>query len=119
MRLRSDGRLPRVPKLLTKKETGTIKLQIGYKIDYGARITQNFNQSHLFQAVELLKVGGKLVYSTCTVTIEENEGMVKWALQKHPCLQLVPAHPLLGGPGLCGHGLDDQQRYSKKILLIV
>ncbi|KAL0883162.1 hypothetical protein ABMA27_016608 [Loxostege sticticalis] len=61
-------------------------------------------------AVEVLKIGGKLVYSTCTVTVEENEGMVQWALEKFPCLQLIPAEPLLGGPGLRESGLSDAQR---------
>ena len=33
-------------------------------------------------AQKLLKPGGILVYSTCTFTIEENEGLVAWALEK-------------------------------------
>ncbi|XP_020920468.1 putative methyltransferase NSUN6 [Sus scrofa] len=39
-------------------------------------------------AVELLKPGGVLVYSTCTVTLAENEEQVAWALGTFPCLQL-------------------------------
>ena len=31
-------------------------------------------------AYKLLKPGGVLVYSTCTFTIEENEGMIQWAM---------------------------------------
>ncbi|XP_066589799.1 tRNA (cytosine(72)-C(5))-methyltransferase NSUN6 isoform X2 [Prorops nasuta] len=49
-------------------------------------------QKKLFSAaVELLKPGGVLVYSTCTVTIAENEEIVSWALQKYPnlCLKHV------------------------------
>lgn len=35
-------------------------------------------------AVELLKPsGGVLVYSTCTITVEENEEIVSWALEKY------------------------------------
>ncbi|KAJ8731351.1 hypothetical protein PYW07_004515 [Mythimna separata] len=64
----------------------------------------------LAEAVKVLKVGGKLVYSTCTITVEENEGMVAWALEKFPCLQLVAAEPILGGPGLPNKGLNDEQR---------
>ncbi|XP_037971146.2 tRNA (cytosine(72)-C(5))-methyltransferase NSUN6 [Plutella xylostella] len=61
-------------------------------------------------AVAVLKVGGKLIYSTCTITEDENEGMVAWALQEFQCLRLVAAEPLLGGPGWSGCGLTDEQR---------
>ena len=43
----------------------------------------------LDNAVKLLKVGGKLVYSTCTVDREENEGTVKAFLAKHPEMESV------------------------------
>ena len=43
----------------------------------------------LNNAVKLLKVGGKLVYSTCTVDREENEGTVKAFLAKHPEMESV------------------------------
>ena len=42
------------------------------------------------QAVQLLKKGGVLVYSTCTVTLAENEEQVAWALETFPCLTLQP-----------------------------
>lgn len=42
------------------------------------------------QAVRLLKKGGVLVYSTCTVTLAENEEQVAWALDTFPCLSLQP-----------------------------
>uniref|UniRef100_A0A8C6YSY3 NOP2/Sun RNA methyltransferase 6 n=1 Tax=Nothoprocta perdicaria TaxID=30464 RepID=A0A8C6YSY3_NOTPE len=41
-------------------------------------------------AVKLLKPGGVLVYSTCTITLSENEEQVAWALETFPCLQLHP-----------------------------
>ncbi|XP_025871579.1 tRNA (cytosine(72)-C(5))-methyltransferase NSUN6 isoform X1 [Vulpes vulpes] len=41
-------------------------------------------------AVQLLKPGGVLVYSTCTITLAENEEQVAWALRTFPCLQLQP-----------------------------
>ena len=40
------------------------------------------------KAVDLLRDGGTLVYSTCTVTLEENESVVAWALRTFPCLKL-------------------------------
>lgn len=42
------------------------------------------------QAVQLLKKGGVLVYSTCTVTLAENEEQVAWALKTFPSLTLQP-----------------------------
>ncbi|KAL8165101.1 UNVERIFIED_CONTAM: putative methyltransferase nsun6 [Gekko kuhli] len=46
-------------------------------------------QRKLFRvAVQLLKPGGTLIYSTCTITLSENEEQVAWALQTFPCLQL-------------------------------
>eukprot|EP00124_Ichthyophonus_hoferi_P003764 Ihof_evm3s351 gene=Ihof_evmTU3s351 len=42
------------------------------------------------QAMCLVKAGGILVYSTCTISPLENEGMVRWALDTYPSLQLIP-----------------------------
>lgn len=61
-------------------------------------------------AVRMLRVGGTLVYSTCTLTPEENEEQVAAALRRFPCLRLVPALPKLGHDGRPGLGLDDAQR---------
>jgi len=66
-------------------------------------------QRKLFEnAIELLKVGGKLVYSTCTIVAEENEMMVKWVLQKFKEIKLVDSQPKLGFPGLLGCGLGKE-----------
>jgi len=38
----------------------------------------------------LLKPGGVLVYSTCTITVEENEAVVAWAVNTfHQQLKLI------------------------------
>ncbi|XP_025786046.1 putative methyltransferase NSUN6 isoform X1 [Puma concolor] len=59
--------------------------------------------------VELLKPGGVLVYSTCTITLAENEEQVAWALATFPCLQLQPQEPQIGGEGMMGAGLSSEQ----------
>ncbi len=41
------------------------------------------------RAFELLDIGGKLVYSTCTTNIEENQKQIEWALKNFP-FELVP-----------------------------
>lgn len=56
---------------------------------------EDFDRLHEIQlellqnAVKVLKPGGKLVYSTCTVNIKENEGTVKALISSHPEMKLV------------------------------
>ena len=38
----------------------------------------------------LLANGGELVYSTCTISYEEDEGVVKQFLKLHPDFELIP-----------------------------
>ncbi|XP_074478503.1 tRNA (cytosine(72)-C(5))-methyltransferase NSUN6 isoform X2 [Sebastes fasciatus] len=67
-------------------------------------------QRKLFHAaVRLLKKGGVLVYSTCTVTLAENEEQVAWALHTFPCLTLQPQEPHIGAEGMLGAGLSPEQ----------
>ncbi|KAA0032867.1 hypothetical protein IC582_015860 [Cucumis melo] len=55
------------------------------------------------QAVQLVRPGGVIVYSTCTINPGENEALVRYALDKYKFLTLAPQHPRIGGPGLVGH----------------
>ncbi|KAL3268893.1 hypothetical protein HHI36_007982 [Cryptolaemus montrouzieri] len=66
-------------------------------------------QKKLFiQAVNLLKINGCLVYSTCTITLDENEGIVAWALKKFNNLRLVKSKLHIGSPGLGGTTLSTE-----------
>jgi len=58
---------------------------------------------------EMLKIcgnyvgeGGYLVYSTCSITVEENEMLVERFLKWHPEFTLVETSPRIGLPGLRG-----------------
>eukprot|EP00427_Karlodinium_veneficum_P036656 CAMPEP_0169281026 /NCGR_PEP_ID=MMETSP1016-20121227/55982_1 /TAXON_ID=342587 /ORGANISM="Karlodinium micrum, Strain CCMP2283" /LENGTH=598 /DNA_ID=CAMNT_0009369513 /DNA_START=18 /DNA_END=1811 /DNA_ORIENTATION=+ len=78
-----------------------------------------YQRQFLRTAASLLRHGGELVYSTCTLTPEENEENVRWALDNLP-LELLDAreHALrsedsltpLGLAGLDGCGLDESER---------
>ncbi|KAL8440587.1 hypothetical protein Efla_006865 [Eimeria flavescens] len=52
-----------------------------------------YQREFLSRGCEMLKTGGVLVYSTCSISWEENEGNVQWALKNLP-LELKPAEPL-------------------------
>jgi 16S rRNA (cytosine967-C5)-methyltransferase len=49
----------------------------------------------LQSAARALPEGGRLVYSTCTTTREENEGQIARLLEAHPNLAVVDPRPLL------------------------
>lgn len=49
-----------------------------------------------------VKPGGTLVYSTCSITVEENEGVIEAFLKAHPEFKLVKIEPHLGLPGIKG-----------------
>lgn len=62
----------------------------------------------LENSASYLKDGGTLVYSTCSITLEENEGVVSNFMSNNQEYELVEASPRIGIPGL--NGLDKAQR---------
>eukprot|EP00123_Amoebidium_parasiticum_P016476 comp23446_c0_seq1/m.39117 comp23446_c0_seq1/g.39117 ORF comp23446_c0_seq1/g.39117 comp23446_c0_seq1/m.39117 type:complete len:444 (-) comp23446_c0_seq1:180-1511(-) len=82
-----------------RSELGTAQL-LGYP---------DYQKQFMAQAVRLVKEGGVVVYSTCTIHAGENEGMVRWLLDTHRHLRLTPQTPQVGGPGLLGVGLSEEE----------
>lgn len=75
----------------SEKHPRVLRLWRGDKIETLTLLQQRL----LRQAVRLLRPGGQLVYSTCTTTVEENEGQVRFA-EENLGLVRVPLKPFPG-----------------------
>jgi len=62
----------------------------------------SFQWRMLNECVRHVKDGGILVYSSCSIAVEENEMLIQKLLKHHPEFKLVEATPKLGVPGLRG-----------------
>ncbi|KAF4502862.1 nucleolar 2 [Fusarium agapanthi] len=63
------------------------------------------------------KTGGYIVYSTCSVTIEENEQVVQYALSRRPNVRLVDAGLAFGKEGFTsymGKKFDPSMRHTRR-----
>ncbi|KAL7532488.1 hypothetical protein ACHAWF_004158 [Thalassiosira exigua] len=70
----------------------------------------NYQRRFVRNAVHLLKPGGTMTYSTCTINASENEDIVKFTLTEFPNVKLKPIpHHLPGLPGLSDRGLTDEE----------
>lgn len=77
-----------------------------------------YSRRMLEQAARLLKPGGTLVFSTCTISPLENEANVRFILDRCPDMKLVGAGPGLhhGGPGLTGEVTVTEGKAPFKLL---
>jgi 16S rRNA (cytosine967-C5)-methyltransferase len=57
---------------------------------------------------EKVAVGGVMIYSTCSITVEENETIIERFLKDHSEFNLAEIEPKIGLPGL--RGLTQCQR---------
>jgi 16S rRNA (cytosine967-C5)-methyltransferase len=66
-------------------------------------------QRFLESAASLLEVDGRILYCTCSLTIEENENVVSTFLKSHPEFETRPVLERYGSPGL--RGMTDCRRF--------
>ncbi len=64
------------------------------------RLCADRQREILENAARLLRPGGRMVYSTCTFSPEENERQIEGFLERHPEFSIVPASPANLLPGL-------------------
>lgn len=62
----------------------------------------------LIRCAEKVKAGGILIYSTCSICLEENEFLIEKFLKVFPEFKLVRAKPWIGNSGL--RGMENCQR---------
>lgn len=60
--------------------------------EYYSRIQREL----VLQAADMLRPGGRMVYSTCTFSELENEGTIEWLLSQRPDMRLVFCEPYEG-----------------------
>jgi 16S rRNA (cytosine967-C5)-methyltransferase len=85
--------------------TGVFAKQPSAKWRLSPRSIQNMSEIQLqmiTNCADKVKPGGTLAYSTCSVTLEENEGVIEQFLKEHPDFKLVEIEPKIGLPGLDG-----------------
>jgi 16S rRNA (cytosine1407-C5)-methyltransferase len=73
----------------------------------------------LVSAIKMLKVGGELVYSTCTMTVEENEMVIDKLLNKYPIKILPIELPVKSINGKVSFGddvFDENLSLAKRII---
>jgi NOL1/NOP2/sun family putative RNA methylase len=69
-----------------RKEPSMMKAWEKNGPDFFAKLQREIVDS----GIRMLKAGGMMVYSTCTFSVEENEGTLKYILDNYPEMHVVP-----------------------------
>ncbi len=80
-------------------------------------VVSKIQRQLLGAAVEVLKEGGELVYSTCSLEPEENEFVIDWVLQEYPELKIQKIDIPIGDEGIIepfGKKLNPDVKYAKR-----
>lgn len=83
--------------------TGTYRRNPDLKWRFGESELERLNmlqKSILASAAKMLKPSGRLVYSTCSVLNQENQGVIEEFLAAHPDFELLDAYEILQKQGI-------------------
>jgi 16S rRNA (cytosine967-C5)-methyltransferase len=86
--------------------TGSFNMFPGMKWRLDLKVVETYARLQrriLDQCSRLLRVGGIMVYSTCSVMVEEGEKVIETFLNQNPNFELLPAYPGLEAPPLMSH----------------
>ncbi|MFC4160030.1 RsmB/NOP family class I SAM-dependent RNA methyltransferase [Chitinimonas lacunae] len=95
---RLAGKLDRVLVDAPCSGLGTLRRNPDLKFRQSVQSVDELNQkqrSILAAAARLVKIGGRLVYATCSILPRENEAIVAEFLASHPQFELVPVSSVL------------------------
>ena len=84
----------------------------------GQKDSANLQLKLLIAAIKMTKVGGEIVYSTCTLTPEENELILDKVLEKYPVVVQEIELPVKSHPGLTnynGKNLNSEVSRGRRI----
>jgi len=68
---------------------------------YGTGYYAKLQRQILPSAVNMLRPGGYMIYSTCTFSVEEDEGTLKWLLEEYPEMEVLETADI-SAPGFEG-----------------
>ena len=94
-----------------RKDEGTVRAWYPEKNEECARIQRDL----VLQAADMLRPGGRMVYSTCTFAPEEDEEIIAYLLQERPQMRLLPVPRREGfAPAFSGEELRAVPEYARR-----
>ncbi len=91
------------PKIYDRKSYSDIVSASRYQIQF------------LVAASKIVKIGGVIVYSTCTVTVEENEDVIERFINENRCFEVIDTGISRGSRGVFGNNKELYTRFHPQM----
>jgi len=115
---RLGGKIDRVLVDAPCSGTGTLRRNPDLKWRFDETELERLGQIQaavLGGAARMLKPGGRLVYSTCSVLAQENQGMIEKFLAQHPDFEVVDAYKILAAQNII---IDHAARFAPWFVML-